>query len=148
MRLSISKFRTMILSAMLFFGMAAEARVISGTVKDPTGETIISASVVVKGTTLGTVTDFDGNYTIEVPDDAKVLVFSYIGMKTQELNITGDVMNVVLSENSEVLEEVVVTGYGTTKKRDLVTSVASVSADQLKDLPVASAAEALQGKLG
>ena len=126
MRLSISKFRTMILSAMLFFGMAAEARVISGTVKDPTGETIISASVVVKGTTLGTVTDFDGNYTIEVPDDAKVLVFSYIGMKTQELNITGDVMNVVLSENSEVLEEVVVTGYGTTKKRDLVTAVASV----------------------
>lgn len=147
MRLSISKFRTMILSAMLFFGMAAEARVISGTVKDPTGETIISASVVVKGTTLGTVTDFDGNYTIEVPDDAKVLVFSYIGMKTQELNITGDVMNVVLSENSEVLEEVVVTGYGTTKKRDLVTAVASVSADQIKDVPVASAAEALQGKL-
>jgi hypothetical protein len=68
-------------------------------------------------------------------------------MKTQELNITGDVMNVVLSENSEVLEEVVVTGYGTTKKRDLVTAVASVSADQIKDVPVASAAEALQGKL-
>ena len=147
MKLNSSVFRTMILSAMLLCGMAAEARVISGTVKDPTGETIISASVVVKGTTLGTVTDFDGNYTIDVPDDAKVLVFSYIGMKTQELAISGDVMNVVLSENSEVLEEVVVTGYGTTKKRDLVTAVASVSADQLKDVPVASAAEALQGKL-
>ncbi len=147
MKLNVSVFRTMILSALLFVGMAAEARVISGTVKDQTGETIISASVVVKGTTLGTVTDFDGNYTIDVPDDAKVLIFSYIGMVTQEINITGDVINVVLSENSEVLEEVVVTGYGTTKKRDLVTSVASVNADQLKDIPVASASEALQGKL-
>lgn len=147
MKLNSSVFRTMMLSALLLLSMAVQARVISGTVKDQTGETIISASVVVKGTTLGTVTDFDGNYTLDVPDDAKVLVFSYIGMKTQELDITGNVMNVVLSENSEVLEEVVVTGYGTTKKRDLVTSVASVSADQLKDVPVASAAEALQGKL-
>ena len=147
MKLNSSLFRTMMLSALLLMGMAAEARVVTGTVKDPTGETIISASVVVKGTTIGTVTDFDGNYTLEVPDDAKVLIFSYIGMKTQELNITGDVMNVVLSENSEVLEEVVVTGYGTTKKRDVVTSVASVGADQLKDIPVATAAEALQGKL-
>lgn len=147
MKLNFSVFRTMILSALLLTGMAVEARVVSGTVKDPTGETIISASVVVKGTTIGTVTDFDGNYTIDVPDGAKVLVFSYIGMKTQELPITGNVMNVVLSENSEVLEEVVVTGYGTTKKRDLVTAVSSVSADQIKDVPVASAAEALQGKL-
>ncbi len=147
MKLNSSVFRTMILSALLFVGMAAEARVISGVVKDATGETIISASVVVKGTSIGTVTDFDGNYSLDVPNDAKVLVFSYVGMKTQELNITGDVMNVVLSENSEVLEEVVVTGYGTTKKRDLVTAVSSVNADQLKDIPVASASEALQGKL-
>lgn len=147
MKLHFRVFRTMMLSALLLVGMVAEARVVSGTVTDPTGETIISASVVVKGTTIGTVTDFDGNYTLDVPDDATVLVFSYIGMQTQELTITGDVMNVVLRENSEVLDEVVVTGYGTTKKRDLVTSVASVNADQLKDVPVASASEALQGKL-
>lgn len=147
MKLNSSLFRTMMLTALLFTGLAVQARVISGTVKDATGETIISASVVVKGTSLGTVTDFDGNYTLDVPDDAQVLVFSYIGMKTQELSITSDVMNVVLSENSEVLDEVVVTGYGTTKKRDLVTAVSSVNADQLKDIPVASASEALQGKL-
>ena len=147
MKLNSSVFRTMMLTALLFTGMAVQARVISGTVKDATGETIISASVVVKGTTLGTVTDFDGNYSLDVPDDAKVLVFSYIGMQTQELDITGDVMNVVLSENSEVLDEVVVTGYGTTKKRDLVTAVSSVNADQLKDIPVASASQALEGKL-
>ena len=147
MKLNFSAFRTMMLSALLFVGVAVQARVVSGTVKDQTGETIISASVVVKGTTLGTVTDFDGNYSIDVPDDAQVLVFSYIGMVAQEITITSDVINVVLSENSEVLEEVVVTGYGTTKKRDLVTAVASVGADQLKDIPVASASEALQGKL-
>lgn len=147
MKLNLRVFRTMMLGALLFVGMAAEARVISGTVTDPTGETVISASVVVKGTTLGTVTDFDGNYTLDVPDDAKVLVISYVGMKTQELTITGDVMNVVLSEDAAVLEEVVVTGYGTTKKRDLVTAVSSVNAEQLKDVPVSTAAEALQGKL-
>ena len=147
MKLNVSLFRTMMLSALLFVGMVVEARVITGTVTDQTGETVISASVMVQGTTIGTVTDFDGNYTLEVPDNAQVLVFSYVGLKTQELTITGDVMNVVLSEDSEILEEVVVTGYGTTKKRDVVTSVASVSADQLKDIPVTSAAEALQGKL-
>ncbi len=147
MKLNFSVFRTMMLSALLLTGAVAEARVITGTVTDATGETIISASVVVKGTSIGTVTDFDGNYSLDVPDDAKVLVFSYVGLQTQELNITGNVMNVTLSENSEVLDEVVVTGYGTTKKRDLVTSVASVNADQLKDIPVASASEALQGKL-
>ena len=132
---------------LLTFCFAANARVISGVVTDQTGETIISASVIVKGTTIGTVTDFDGNYTIDVPDDAKVLVFSYVGLETQEVPITGSTINVVLKDNTEVLEEVVVTGYGTTKKRDLVTSVASVSAEQLKDIPVTTAAEAMQGKM-
>lgn len=147
MKLNLGVFRAMFLSAFLMVGMVLQARVVSGVVKDPTGETIISASVVVKGTSIGTVTDFDGNYSLDVPEDAKVLVFSYIGMQTQEVTITGSVHNVVLKENSEVLEEVVVTGYGTTKKRDVVTSVASVSAEQLKDIPVVSAAEALQGKM-
>ena len=70
MKLNFRVFRTMMLSALLLEGIAAEARVVTGTVKDPTGETIISASVMVKGTTIGTVTDFDGNYTLDVPDDA------------------------------------------------------------------------------
>ncbi len=144
----MSKRITAFLVSMLCFAtFGIEAKVIHGTVHDATGETIISASVLVKGTTIGTVTDFDGNYTIDVPDDAKTLVFSFIGLVTQEIPITGDVINVVLKENAELLDEVVVTGYGTTKKRDVVTAVASVSAEQLKDIPVASAAEALQGKL-
>ncbi|MBO4621502.1 MAG: TonB-dependent receptor [Paludibacteraceae bacterium] len=139
--------RVMAVGCMLLLASLVQAKTITGVVTDQTGETVISASVVVKGTTIGTVTDFDGNYTLEVPDNATTLVFSYIGLQTQEVPITGNVINVVLTENSEVLEEVVVTGYGTTKKRDLVTSVASVSAEQLKDVPVATAAEALQGKL-
>ena len=101
MKLHFRVFRTMMLSALLLVGMVAEARVVSGTVTDPTGETIISASVVVKGTTIGTVTDFDGNYTLDVPDDATVLVFSYIGMQTQELTITGDVISPCRSQSSE-----------------------------------------------
>ncbi len=140
-------FRVMAVCLMTLCASFMQAKVITGVVTDQTGETVISASVVVKGTTIGTVTDFDGNYTLDVPDDAKILIFSYIGLETQEVPITGNVINVVLLENSEVLEEVVVTGYGTTKKRDLVTSVSSVSADQLKDVPVTTAAEALQGKL-
>ncbi|MBQ6776895.1 MAG: TonB-dependent receptor [Paludibacteraceae bacterium] len=136
-----------LLFLLLLSPVLVAARTIQGVVTDQTGETIISASVMVKGTTIGTVTDFDGNYTLEVPDDATTLVFSYIGLITQELPITSDVINVVLKENAEQLDEVVVTGYGTTKKRDLVTAVASVGADQLKDSPVSSAAEALQGKL-
>ena len=147
MKLYSSVFRSVVLSLLLLCGVAVSARTISGTVTDQTGETIISASVMVKGTTIGTVTDFDGNYVLDVPDDAKVLVFSYIGLQTEEVEITGNVINVVLKENSEVLEEVVVTGYGTTKKRDLVTSVASVSSEQLKNVTVTSEAEALQGKL-
>ena len=140
-------FRVLALGLTVLFASWAQARVITGVVTDQTGETVISASVVVKGTTIGTVTDFDGNYTLDVPEDATTLVFSYIGLQTQEVPIKGNVINVTLSENAEVLEEVVVTGYGTTKKRDLVTSVASVGADQIKDVPVTTAAEALQGKL-
>ena len=140
-------FHGMMWVVLMLLASTAEAKVITGVVTDQTGETVISASVVVKGTTIGTVTDFDGNYSLDVPDDASILIFSYIGLQTQEVPISGNVINVVLTENSEVLDEVVVTGYGTTKKRDLVTSVASVNADQIKDVPVTTAAEALQGKL-
>ena len=135
--------------ALLFVALLSygQNKHISGVITDTTGETVISASIVVKGTTIGTVSDFDGNYELDVPADAKILEVSFIGMQTQEVPITGSVINVVLAEDNKVLEEVVVTGYGQTKKRDLVTSVASVGSEQLKDIPVTSASEALQGKL-
>lgn len=131
-----------------FAGMLhSQTKNISGVVKDATGETIISASVVVKGTSIGTVTNYDGQYTLSVPADAKTLVVSYIGMKTREVAITGSVINVVLQDDNQVLEDVVVIGYGTQRKRDLTGSVASVSEKALKDVPVANVAEALTGKL-
>ena len=137
-------------SLFILFALCAtwvQAKVVKGTVRDQAGEPVISASAVVKGTVIGTVTDIDGFYTLEVPEDAQTLVFSYLGMQSEEVAISGEVINVTLREDTKVLEEVVVTGYGTTKKRDLVTSVASVGADQLNDIPVTTAAEALQGKL-
>lgn len=139
--------RTTLICLCLMLAIGMQARIVEGTVTDGNGESVISATVVAKGTNVGTVTDFDGHYRLDVPEDAKTLVFSYIGMETKEVTIKGNVINVILKENSEVLDEVVVTGYGTTKKRDLVTSVASVSAEQLKDIPVTSAAEAIQGKM-
>ena len=147
MKVHFSTLRLVAMVGFLFACVGIQARVITGVVRDHTGETVIQASVVVKGTSVGTVTDFDGKYSIDVPADAKVLIFSYIGLQTKEVTINGNVINVTLQENKTALEEVVVTGYGTTKKRDVVTSVASVGAEQLKDIPVTSAAEALQGKL-
>ena len=132
--------------AVVLLPMMLQAKVVTGQVVDMNGEPIIGANVVVKGTTAGTITDFDGNYSIEVQENA-TLIFSYLGMITQEIPVTSDNISVALKEDNHVLDEVVVTGYGTTKKRDLVTAVSSVNADQLKDIPVSSAAEALQGKL-
>ena len=132
--------------AVVLLPMMAQAKVVTGQVVDMNGEPIIGANVVVKGTTAGTITDFDGNYSIEVQENA-TLIFSYLGMINQEIPVTSDNISVALKEDNQVLDEVVVTGYGTTKKRDLVTAVSSVNADQLKDIPVSSAAEALQGKL-
>ena len=132
--------------AVALLPVMAQAMAVTGQVTDQNGEPIIGANVVVKGTTNGTITDFDGNYSIDAPENA-TLVFSYLGMATQEHQVTSNTLSVVLKEDNQVLEEVVVTGYGTTKKRDLVTSVSSVNSDQLKDVPVASAAEAMQGKM-
>ena len=133
---------------MALLPLIAQAKVVTGRVTDSTGEGVIAASVVVKGTTTGTVTDFDGNFSLDVPEDA-ILVFSYLGMTTQEVMVSDkqSVISIQLHEDNQVLDEVVVTGYGTTKKRDLVTAVSSVSGEQLKDMPVTSVAEALQGKL-
>lgn len=125
----------------------AQVKTISGVVKDQSGETIIAASIIVKGTTAGTVTDFNGAFKLEVPANAKTLVISYVGMKTKEVAITGSVINVTLEDDAKLLDEVVAIGYGTQRKRDLTGSVSSVSEKALKDIPVATVAEALTGKL-
>ena len=120
---------------------------ISGVVKDETGEPVIGANVVVKGTTNGTVTDMNGRYSLEVPEGG-VLQISYIGYNTQEVKVgSGDVVNVSLREDSETLDEVVVIGYGTVKKSDLTGAVGSVQMKDVSQVGITSADRALQGQI-
>ena len=130
-----------------FSTVSAQVKTVSGVIKDESGETIIGASILVKGTTVGTVTNVDGVYNLSVPSNGKVLVVSYVGMAKQEITITGNILNVTLKSDIKDLDEVVVIGYGTQKKRDLTGSVSSVGEKALRDIPVASVAEALTGKL-
>ena len=125
----------------------AQVKTVTGVVKDESGETIIGASVLIKGTTVGSITGVNGDFKLNVPANGKSIVVTYIGMVKQELPITANVMNIVLKSDAKDLDELVVVGYGTQKKRDLTGSVSSVSEKSLKDIPVSTAAEALTGKL-
>ena len=137
-----------LLVALISLSVSAQNVTVKGTVKDKTGETVIGASVVEKGNTSnGTITDIDGNYTISVPANATI-VFSYVGMTTQEASVKGKTqIDIVMEDDAQALEEVVVIGYGSVKKKDLTGSVATVSSDVLAAIPVASATEALTGKM-
>lgn len=122
-----------------------QAKQISGTVRDKSGEPIIGANVVEKGTTNGTVTDIEGKFTLSVADNAKLTV-SYIGYNTLELTIKGTgPQEIVLAEDSKALDEVVVVGYGTQKKVNLTGSVASLNAEDLKDRVQTNVLSAVQG---
>lgn len=137
-----------LLVTLISLSVSAQNVTVKGTVTDKTGETVIGASVVEKGNpSNGTITDIDGNYTLSVPSKA-TLVFSYVGMTTQEAAVKGQtVINIVMSEDAQALEEVVVIGYGSVKKKDLTGSVATVNSEVLAAVPVASATEALTGKM-
>jgi TonB-linked SusC/RagA family outer membrane protein len=125
-----------------------QGKTITGKVVDPQGEPVPGASIVIKGTTRGTITDMDGNYTLpEVPEDA-VLVFSFVGMKTQEITVAGkNTINVQFQEELMGLDEVVVIGYGTVKKSDLTGSVGVLESDQLDEQTNTNLGTALQGKI-
>jgi TonB-linked SusC/RagA family outer membrane protein len=120
---------------------------VSGVVKDASSEPMIGVSVVVKGSTQSAITNEDGRYTIAVPAGEQALTFSFLGMKTVTHTVSGSVMDVTLEEDSQLLEEVVMIGYGTVKKRDLTGAVSSVSAKEISAIPVSSAAEAMAGKM-
>ena len=124
----------------------AQVFTIRGSVKDDSGEPLAGVSVLVKGTQIGTVTDVDGTYTLRgVPANAQTLVFSFIGMETQEVPVQPNV-NVVMYPDSEALEEAVVTiAYGAAKKSTLTGAIASVSSEQLVNRPTSSVTSALEG---
>lgn len=118
---------------------------IFGTVNDATGTPLIGVSVVLKNTTKGVITDIDGRYTINAPENG-VLVFSYIGMKAQEIAISGKkTLNIIMYDDSELIDEVVVIGYGTVKKSNLSGAVTSVSSKDIMRLPSSNLTQALQG---
>jgi len=120
---------------------------VTGTVTDEQGTPLPGTSVVEKGTTNGTQTDFDGNFTLEVDSNA-TLVFSYIGFKAQEISVSGNsVINATLSEDAAALEEVVVIGYSTQTRGDLTGSVASVDMSEATKQPLVNVAEALEGRV-
>ena len=130
-----------------FSAVASAQQTVSGTVTDDTGEGLPGVNVVVKGTTVGVMTDFDGKYTLNVPNSQATLVFSFVGYTPQEVNVAGkSVINVTLKEDVQVLDEVVVVGYGVQKKSDVTGSISSVKTDDLQNRTVASADQALQGK--
>jgi len=117
---------------------------VGGVIVDETGEPIIGASILEKGTTNGTITDFDGNFTLDVAEGA-TLEISYVGYATQSLKAAAG-MHVVLKEDTEVLEEVVVVGYGVQKKSDLTGSISQVSEKDLQKTPAPSLGSALEGR--
>lgn len=123
-----------------------QSRKISGTVKDQNGEPIIGANVSVKGTTVGAITDIDGNFMLEVPEDAIISV-SYIGYISQEIKIGNKTqLDILLKEDTQALEEVVVVGYGTQKKVNLTGSITAIKTEELENIPVSNLSNALAGR--
>lgn len=125
-----------------------QTKTITGTVVDEMGEPLIGVSVLVKGTTTGTVTDFDGKFSLPNVPANVTLVISYIGYQTENIKVGNQTrLSVTMKPNNQVLDEVVVVGYGTMKKVDLTGTVASVKGGDLAQIPVTTAAEAITGKL-
>lgn len=144
------KERLLMLLACFFLSMGlvcAQISTVTGiVVSADDNEPIVGASVLVKGTTLGTVTDLDGRYSINnVPADAKILVISYVGMKTQELAIKGGQQRVVLHSNAEEIDEVVVVAYGTQKKSSFTGAASTVGAQSIEKRAISNATAALEG---
>ena len=117
----------------------------TGTVKDATGESIIGASVVIKGTTTGTITDFDGKFSLPNVKKGDVIQISFVGYETIEKVWNGSPLTITLKDDTQALEEVVVVGYGVQKKVNLTGAVASVKGDALEHRPVVDATQSLQG---
>lgn len=124
-----------------------QQKTVYGQVSDSSGQPLPGVSVVVKGTTTGTITDFDGKYTLaNVPGDA-TLVFSFVGMRTQEITVAGKTsLNVKLVEDAIGIEEVVAIGYGTQKKVNLTGSISSVKTEEFQNIPVANLSNAMSGR--
>ena len=125
-----------------------DEKIIVGTVTAENNEPLPGVNVLVKGTTIGVITDVEGKYKINVPDDATTLVFSYVGYLTEEVDIAGrTTVDLVLTPDIETLSEIVVVGYGTQRKSDLTGAVSSVSSEEIKNLPDPNVMNQIQGRV-
>ncbi|MBD8346908.1 TonB-dependent receptor [Dysgonomonas sp. HGC4] len=133
--------------SLMLIGISAQAQIaLKGTVVDEKNEPMIGIGVVVKNTTIGTATDLDGKFSITVPDSKSVLVFSFIGYRTQEITVGSQKeLHVTLKEDLQLLDEVVVVGYGTQKKVNVTGSVSVVNPDIIENRPITNVSQALQG---
>ncbi|KAA6335640.1 TonB-dependent receptor SusC [termite gut metagenome] len=132
--LFVKSFLLVFLSVFVCGALWAQAKTVSGIVTDVAGERIVGASVLVKGTSVGVITDLNGEYSVSIPEIPATLVFSYLGMITQEHNIDANTrkVDVILRENIQQLDELVVIGYGTQKKSDLTGAISSVGGGYAK----------------
>ena len=154
MRMKFKKLKWSILSFILFLGMGfygqvlAQQKSIQGKVTDEQGESLPGVTIVVKGTTLGTISKDDGSFEIEVPADAETLVFSFVGMQTQEVSMVGKTnFEVIMQAEAYGLDEVLVTGYQTQKKVDVTGAIDVVEAEALEKSSASNPLEALQGQM-
>lgn len=144
---SIRRFLSMLLLAIVAIGAYAQQNKVTGTVVDANGEPIIGASVIVKGTSNGGVTDLDGNFTINNVQPDQSIVISYIGYTSQTVAVKGKSnFQVVLESDDKLLDEVVVVGYGVQRKSDVTGALAHLDSKELTKMPVSNALEAMQGK--
>ena len=150
MRNTNLKFRLSVFLFLLTYlsiGLSAQDITIRGKVQDANHEPVIGASILVKGTTNGTITDLDGNYTLQASANA-TLVVTYVGYQTEQIAVDGrKQINIALKEDAKALEEVVVVGYGTARKSDVTGSIASVQGDIMREVPAANISYALQSRV-
>lgn len=128
--------------------LTQKSSIVKGIVKDQHGEPLLGVSIVVKGTTNGTTTDLDGNFTLDIGEPKGILSFSFIGFQTKEVVYNGQkTLDVVLNEDSEILDEVVVVGYGSQKKGEITSSVTSVKASDFNKAPVVNPMQLVEGRV-
>lgn len=140
-----------VMNFVLLLGMvislhAQNLRQVTGTVSDESGVPLMGVSVIIKGTTKGVSTDFDGKFELKDVPQGATLEFSSVGFKTVDVRVSGSTVNVKMSEEAQEIEEVIVIGYGTQKKGDVTTAIASVGTKDIDQRPVTSAAQAIQGR--
>jgi len=126
---------------------AQQTKTITGTVYGENNATLPGATIKVKGTTVGTISDLDGKFTLQVPASAKTLEVSFVGMETQDVAITGAPLKINLTSSTTALSEVVVIGYGTVRRNEVTSAISSVNQKELKNLQVTGVDQAMQGKL-